>query len=736
MEESEAVDSSRPVACARYHVADMDCAEECEALRRVLHARKGVVSIDFDILRARMDVMYRPDRTTPREILGAASATGYRIRPWEAGVEFRELSRGRVAGTALSALGVAAGIGWHAARSGLTVAIGAAEGSAPDWTAKSAFALAIAAGFSLIAGRVIAAIRSARADMNVLVTLAVAGAVGLGDWVEAATVSFLFALAHLLDQWSLERARRAIRALMAMTPPTARRWNADRNGAWDEVPVGAIEPGDRVLVYASERIPVDGIVLVGDASVDQGPITGESQPAGKTAGDEVYAATIPVDGSIEIRVTRRSDDTIVAGILRMIEEGRARKAPAEQFVESFARWYTPAVIGLAALCAVVPPAAGLRPWTSAFYESLVLLVIACPCALVISTPVTLISALAAAARAGVLIKGGRYLEACARIRAIAFDKTGTLTTGHPTLERVVPLADADPTELLAWASGLESRSHHPVARAIRAAAKEQGLTGIRATFDRQLGGMGVEGTVEGRALWLGGSRLVSLKTRDERSSSDAMAGLAGGGRTVVALGDGDRVLGWFVLSDTPRPEAAPTITALRALGIRHVELLTGDHAESADRIARIVGADHCLSGALPEHKVARIDELRSTIGPVAMVGDGVNDGPALAAADAGVAMAAIGTAAAIETADIALMTDDLTRIPWLVVHARRAMRIVHQNVAVALGIKACFLILTFSGRATLWSAIAADMGASLLVILNGLRARRAPSDSDAARRAF
>ncbi len=706
---------------ASFHVAELDCAEEAAALRRALEGQAGISDLAFDFLRARMDVSFQPHLVTPDGILRLAGTTGFHLRPWDEGPPPAARPLRRPILTVLSGLSIVVGMGWHYAHTReLWTALGAhAEHVRLPLAVLISYGLAIAAGLAMIAPRLWAALRSLRADMHVLVAIAVSGAIGLGQWLEAATVSFLFALALQLDQWSLHRARRAIAALVQLAPTTARR--RDAQGGWSEQPVELIQPGDHVLVPAAERIPLDGQVAAGESAVDQAPITGESQPVAKRPGDEVFAGTINGGGPLEILVTRRVEQTTLARILRMVEEAQSRRAPSERFVEVFARYYTPTMIGLAIVAAVVPPLFHWMTWSGAFYNALVLLVIACPCALVISTPVTIVSALASAARRGVLIKGGRHLEMCAHLRAVAFDKTGTLTTGQPAVERVVSLDGSSETELLAIAVALESPSNHPLARALRALAHQRGITPRKVEQFQQLSGLGVAGELDGQTYWLGGERLLAERTRGDQAALRQAAAAAADGHSVIAIGTGEQLKGLLIAADEIRPAARHVVAELKQLGVRHVAMLTGDHEAAAARVARATGVDAYRAGTLPEEKLEEVSRLRAQYHHIAMVGDGVNDSPALAAANVGIAMGAIGTAAALETSDITLMADELQRLPWLIAHARRALRVVQANIVLALGIKVAFLLLASLGWATLWSAIAADMGASLLVIVNGLR---------------
>jgi Cd2+/Zn2+-exporting ATPase len=581
------------------------------------------------------------------------------------------------------------------------------------------YAASVVTGCWFVAPKAWLALRRLRADMNLLMTIAVVGAIVIGQWFEAGTVAFLFSFSLLLESWSVGRARRAIRSLVNMTPSTAR-YICPHDGDIMEKPVAQIPLGATVLVRPGERIPLDGIITKGRTSVNQAPITGESIPVTKEPGDEVFAGTINEDGAIEFKATKLAADTTLARIIRMVEQAQSRRAPVEQWVEKFARYYTPAMIAVAFLVAVVPPLFG-GIWSQWFYEALVMLVIACPCALVISTPVSIVAALTAAARAGVLIKGGAFLEAAGRVTVFALDKTGTLTKGNPEVQEIIALNGHTPAELLARAAALEMHSEHPLAAAVLRKAQAEKVTPLVAQDFRAIKGRGAEATIEGRLFWVGSHRLLHEKGVEESEIHAHAQRMEDAGHSIIVVGSDRHVCGLISVADAIRPEAADLILQLKAAGVRHVVMLTGDNQGTADAVGRAVGVDEVRAELLPEDKMLAIQELSLSHGSVAMVGDGVNDAPALATAAIGIAMGTAGTDAAIETADIALMSDDLARLPWLVRHARRSLRIVRQNIVFALGLKAVFMVLALLQVATLWMAIAADMGASLLVIFNALR---------------
>ncbi|HKV09484.1 MAG TPA: heavy metal translocating P-type ATPase [Thermoanaerobaculia bacterium] len=717
--------STTPGTGRQYKIRGLDCAEEVAILRReVGPLAGGEEHLAFDILKGRMTVAAA---VSEEAVIQAVSRTGMRAEPWEDAsrrdprTESFWQRRGRVMMTAVSGLATLAGLAVHAFLSFVATFHSAGFIHPVPWAARIFYLLAIVAGGWFVAPKAWHALRRLRPDMNLLMTIAVAGALAIGDWLEAATVAFLFALSLALESWSVGRARRAVSALLDLAPPTAR----VRTPAGEEVVAASdVAVGSVFVVHAGERIPLDGRVVRGASEVDQAPITGESVPVSKQPGDEVFAGTINGDGTLEVESDRRAEDTTLARIIHMVEEAQARKAPSERWVERFARVYTPAVMALALAVFVVPPLAFGASWSDWLYRALVLLVIACPCALVISTPVTIVAALASAARHGVLVKGGLFLEIPARLEALAIDKTGTLTRGTPEVVEVAPMPGHSAQEVLQKAAALEARSNHPLARAIVARAREEGLEVLPADGVRILQGRGVEARVKEEDVWLGSSRYLLERGQENPEVRSRLAALAGTGRTAVVLGTGDHVCGVLAVADAVRPESRATVRALHEAGVRKIVMLTGDNRETAEAIAKETGIDEVRAELLPADKVQAVSELVASHGRVAMVGDGVNDAPALARATLGIAMGAAGSDAAIETADIALMSDDLTRLPWLVRHSRRTLAVLRQNIAFSLGLKAAFVILTFAGVASMWMAIAADTGASLLVIANGLRLLR------------
>jgi Cd2+/Zn2+-exporting ATPase len=555
--------------------------------------------------------------------------------------------------------------------------------------------------------------------MNLLMVVAVSGAAAIGEWFEAATVAFLFSVSLLLESWSVGRARRAIAALMNLAPPSAR--IRDEHGQEKEVPPAEVNAGTVFVVRPGEKIPLDGKIVKGASAVNQAPITGESIPVDKELGSDVFAGTINGDGVIEVESTKPADDTTLAKIVRMVGDAQSQRSPSEQWVEKFARYYTPAVMALGLLVLVIPPVLFGGSWSIWLYRSLILLVIACPCALVISTPVSIVAALASAAKNGVLIKGGLFVEVPARLKAIALDKTGTLTHGKPEVIDIVPLNQHSESELLERAAALESHSNHPLAQAIVRKTVEQNVSIPPADDFEIVQGKGAQGLVFGKLFWLGSHRYLEERGQVTPEVHEQLELLQKAGRSIVVIGNDEHVCGFVSLVDTVRAETAGILAQLHAEGIKDVAMLTGDNWGTARAIAKVVGIDSVYAELLPEHKVEIIEMLVKKYGQVAMVGDGVNDAPALARSSLGIAMGAVGSDAAIETADIALMSDDLSKLPWLIRHSKRTLSIIRQNITFSLGVKLLFVALTFLGFASLWTAIAADMGASILVIVNSLR---------------
>ena len=585
--------------------------------------------------------------------------------------------------------------------------------------ARAFYAVGIIAGCGMVLPKAWRSLTSLRPDMNLLMTVAVFGAALIGEWSEGATVAFLFSLSLLLESWSVGRARNAIGKLMDLSPPMANLKLA--SGQTKLVSPGEVLVGSIVIVRPGDKLPLDGKVIAGNSSINQASITGESVPVEKKVGELVFAGTVNGDGLLEVETTKLADDTMLAQIIRMVGDAQSKRAPSEMWVEKFAAIYTPAVMIAAILILVIPPLLFGGVWSEWFYRALVLLVIACPCALVISTPVSIVAALAAAARHGVLIKGGLFVEAPSRLRAIALDKTGTITMGKPSVVQLVPMNGHDEMELLIRAVALEQSSSHPLAQAIVSEVEKRGLKLPVAEQFEIIQGKGARGTIDGKLYWLGSHRYLEERGQETPEVHEQLESLQSAGRSIVVVGNDKHVCGFIALGDSIRSESPNTIAELHRLGIEKIVMLTGDNAGTAQLVAKAVGIDEVKAELLPADKVKAVADLVEQYGQVAMIGDGVNDAPALARATIGIAMGAVGSDAAIETADIALMSDELAKVPWLIRHSRNTMQIIRQNIIFSLAVKGIFVILTFAGLSSLWGAIAADTGASLLVVANGLR---------------
>lgn len=564
------------------------------------------------------------------------------------------------------------------------------------------------------------ALRNGNLNMNSLMSIAVTGAMIIGYWPEAAMVMFLFALAEVIEAKSLDRARRAIRNLMDLAPDTATVRKAD--GSWQEVDAKQVVVGAIARTRPGERIALDGVVVSGHSTVDQAPITGESLPVEKAEGDPVFAGTINQAGSFEYRVTTPASNSTLARIIHAVEAAQGSRAPTQRFVDKFSRIYTPAVFAVAIAFALVPPLVFGGAWMDWIYRALVLLVIACPCALVISTPVTIVSGLASAARRGILIKGGAYLEEARHLTLLALDKTGTLTHGKPRQTDFRTINGYEPT-VRALAASLAARSDHPVSMAIAKAADEAGIKPVEVSAFKALPGRGVEGEINGMMYRLGNHRMLQEFGLSAAALEKAQEDYEREGKTVVYLANPVTVVGAFAVADTLRETSREAVAELHRLGVKTV-LLTGDNQHTAAAIASQVGIDEAKGNLLPEDKLRIVEELGKRFGKIGMIGDGINDAPALARADVGIAMGAAGTDTAIETADVALMDDDLRKVPAFLSLSRRTAAILKQNITIALGIKVVFIVMTVAGTATMWMAVFADMGASLLVVFNGLRLLR------------
>ncbi len=712
---------------ATIRVQGLDCPSEVPPIRRALEGQPGVSALAFDPSGGTVEVTFDPSQTNP-------IALARRV------TESAGMKAQAIVGPVLSAGAPAAGAPAATGRvplaerlhrwgpvlgSGLALGLGTLlqwRGGS-ELAARALFVLAIVVGGLELFPKAARSLRRLRLDIHVLMALAVVGAAATGQWDEAATVAFLFGLSEAIEALSLERARRAVRSLLEIAPETAERIGPD--GATTSVPAAEVRPGDRVRIRASERVPIDGRVLAGRSSVDQQAITGESVPLLREPGDPVFAGTVNGDGTLEVEATAALGDAVITRIVERVRAAQAGRTPVERTIERFAAWYTPAVFALALLVMILPPLLAGASWGPWFHQGLVMLVIACPCALVIGTPVAVVSALTTAARRGILIKDGQFLEGFGQLKTLAFDKTGTLTLGRPDVVEVVAAAGGpgDGDDVLRIAAALGDSGGHVLGRAIARHARERDLV-VPAALDYQaVPGLGANGRVEATLYHMGSHRYLDESGLCRPEFHDVLGRAERDAGTSVAVSAPGGPLGWLRLADRPRPEAARAVADLKALGIAPI-MLTGDNAVTAAAVAGELGISDVRAALLPAEKANVVAELDRDRGQVGMVGDGVNDAPALAAARVSVAMGGIGSGAALETADIVLLGADLGGLPWLVRHSRRSLRVIRAGIAIAVGTKLVFLALAALGYANLWLAILADMGVSLFVVALALRLLR------------
>ena len=691
-------------------IEQMDCPTEERLITDKLSGMPGITALQFNLLQRTLTIGHQPQALEPA--LSAIRELGFTpVLATEAVANTKPQRSAIAQHWRLGVAGVAA----------VTAEALHFGGWAPEWVVA---ALSIAA--VLLSGLAIykkgwIALKNRNLNINALMSIAVTGAILIGQWPEAAMVMFLFAVAELIEAKSLDRARNAIHGLMALAPEKARVQQAD--GQWLETDVASVAIGSLVRARPGERISLDGEVVNGQSAIDQAPITGESLPIEKYPGDPVFAGTINQTGELDYRVTAQASQSTLARIIHAVEEAQGARAPTQRFVDRFARIYTPAVFAFSLAVAVLPPLLAGGQWFEWFYRALVLLVVACPCALVISTPVTIVSGLAAAARQGILVKGGVHLEVGRKITHLALDKTGTITHGKPVQTDYLALVEEEPGRWRSVAASLASRSDHPVSQAINRAAVDRSLSVLDVEGFEALPGRGVRGRIDGHIYHLGNHRLLEELGKCSPALEATLGQLEGQGKTVVILSDEHRALALFAVADTVKGSSRAAIGELHALGVKTF-MLTGDNQHTAQAIADQVGIDAVQGSLLPGDKLAAIEALIESRHTVAMAGDGINDAPALARANIGFAMAAAGTDTAIETADVAIMDDDLRKIPVFIRLSRQTCAVLAQNIALALVIKAIFLVVALTGYATMWMAVFADMGVSLLVVLNGLRLLR------------
>lgn len=690
-----------------YRVHGMDCSSCAKSLERHMKSLPAVKEVSVNFSTGKMQLV--SDGLQDEAVIKEVAKAGYSAKRLERRTA-REAVQNDRAGTVLTSL------------SGAFLALGflVSLTSASPWVSTILYALSIISGGYRPARSAFYAIKSKSLDMNVLMSVAALGAALIGEWLEGATVVWLFSIGNLLQTKSIEKTRDSIRNLMDLAPPEA--W-VKKGDALTRMSVEEIGVGDVIVVKPGEKIPLDGDILSGHSSVNQAPITGESIPVDKQAGDAVFAGSVNESGALEIKVTKLVEDTAIARIIHLVEEAQEKKAPTQAFVDKFAAMYTPIVLVLALLVIVFPPVLGMGTWGEWFYKALELLVVACPCALVISTPVAIVSAIGNAARNGVLIKGGTFLERAGAIEAIAFDKTGTLTEGKPRVTQVVAAGETEEA-ILAIARTMEERSSHPIAQAIVAYAKEKQVAALAGKDFQALVGKGVQATIHGEVYYAGKPALFAELGVDMSAWQEQIASLQAEGNTLIVIGTRQKLLGMIAVADTIREITVGAISKLKAAGISEIIMLTGDNAGTAKKVAAQTGVDRYFAELLPQDKVEAVKKLQQEGKVVAMVGDGINDAPALATADLGIAMGGAGTDTAMETADIVLMADNLEKLPHTVRISRKALVIIKQNIWFSIVVKLAALVLIFPGWLTLWLAVLSDTGAALLVILNSMRLLR------------
>ncbi len=707
---------------ARIPFEGMSRADEAPVLRRALERLPGVLHADVNYAAGLAFVAYDVRVIAPERIAQAMQEMDIHPLDWPPAPE---AAHEHDHGSAPAFLPHRVQERWElllVALAGLFLLTGWAGETffgMPQGAALVFFLLAYLAGGYDIATHAIPGLFKGHFDTDVLMLAAAAGAALLGEWAEGAFLLFLFSLGHAGEHYALDRARSAVNALGAMMPKTARVKEGDRVV---ERPVSRLKMDDRVLVPPGERIPVDGEVLSGESAVDQSPITGESVPVSKTPGDEVFAGTINQDAALEVRVTRLAKDNTLARVMQMVAEAQSQQSPTQRFTERFTRRFVPAVLVFVLLVIVIPPLTGWLPWRESFYRAMLLLVAASPCALALGTPASVLAGIAQAARNGVLIKGGAHLENLGALQVMAFDKTGTLTEGRFRVTDLIPLDGRSPDDLLRIAAAVEQGSAHPLAQAVVDAARQKNLALPPADGLENVGGRGVRSIVEGKPVWIGSRKLFAeAEGGFDDGLTAAVEKLESQGKTTMIVRHGDRFLGVLALADAPRPDVERTLQSLLKLGLKKLVMLTGDNEQVAVRIGQTVGVTDVRAGLLPEQKLEAIRELQSEYGAIAMIGDGVNDAPALATATVGIAMGGAGTAVALETADVVLMADDLGKLPFAVGLSRASRRVIRQNLGISLGVIILLILTSVAGLMDLSGAVVLHEGSSLIVVLNALR---------------
>lgn len=688
-----------------FTLTGLDCADCALKLESAVGKLPGVAWVSANFATAKLSVEYEADKLTPEAVIKTIEKHGYGVAEAAAKEEKPPFIKKHIRAVLTGVAGLFLITGFIASYFKLAI------------LSQALFILAILTGGFYTARSGFYSLKAKTFDMNFLVTAAVLGAVAIGEFFDGAMVLFLFALGNALETYSVERTRRVLRGLVELAPKQALIRHHDHE---ELVPVDELHIGEIIIVRPGEKIAMDGVVVKGFSAVNEAAITGESLPVDKKPGDTVFAGSINQEGSLEVKVLKKAKDNTIAKIIHLVEEAQSHKAPLQLFTERFGRIYTPVVMSLAASLAVVPPLIFSQPFSVWFYKALVLLVVACPCSLVISTPVALVSAIGQAATSGVLVKGGAFLEAAGNLAVFAFDKTGTLTLGKPQLTDVFIFNNYPQEKALAIASAIESRSEHPLGQAVLRAAKEAGITVPVVSDFKAIPGSGAFAVIDGQRYFIGSWRFFEEELLPLASKPD-IAHLEEQGKTVIFLGNEKELIAAFAFADTVRPESLETVKALKQTGLKHLVILTGDNELAASYVGSQVKVDAVHAGLLPEDKVEVITGLRDRFGQVAMVGDGVNDAPALASASIGIAMGAAGTDVALETADIALMSDDISKLPYLINLSQRAVKVIKQNIAFSLFVVVALILATFSGYLNLTAGVVGHEGSALLVILNGMR---------------
>lgn len=705
----ETITAKSNEALTTFKVSNMDCADEIKAINEALNI-DGIVRIQANLMSSTVQIVHSPE-ISPALLKKRIETTVVRVITDNPN-QTKDQNRKRIYIVAKSGLYLAAGLVLQ-------------QFKVQNYVIEIFFMMSILLGGWLVFPKAFGSLRRKTLDMNVLMTVAVVGAVTIGEHAEAAAVVFLFSLSELLESLSVQKARRAIQDLLKITPQKAN--VVTSNGTSEEKDVTHVTLNEIIRVKAGESIPLDGTVVAGSSSVNQAPLTGESVPVLKVTGEFVFAGTINQEGSLDIKVSKIFSETKISQVIKMVEEAQSQRAVSQKFVDRFAEIYTPTVMVLALLTFIIPPLLFGGVWHDWLYKALVLLVIACPCALVISTPVSIVSALTALAKKGVLVKGGATLEVLGKIKALAVDKTGTLTEGKPKVQKIIKINSFDENKILEIAASLEAHSTHPLAQAIVDYAKEKNISLRNVTQFTNVSGRGVEAIIDGHTYLLGNHRFVHDLGICSPEIEKTLSSLEEQSLSVIIVGHkphdncAGEVISIIALGDQVRADAKMALLKIKSVGVKKIVMLSGDNQKTASAVGSQVKIDEAFGDLLPEGKVDHIEKLKTQYGTVAMIGDGINDAPAMAKSSIGIAMGFVGSDTAIETADVALMTDDLAQVAVAIKAGQRTLRIIQFNIAFALLTKTIFLVLTFFGQTNLWIAVAADTGAALLVIMNSLR---------------